>query len=326
MKWLAEIRFITFSLLIHTILLLAFSTVILTSAKDETEDFSAGDGSLLVETTALAPPPERPADSQPREETPAAAASMQVSTPAFETISSTSLQGSFAVASGGVKASLQGLGTGSITDVVKGHGSGVGGMGGLAGSMRFFGTQATGQKIVIVIDVSGSMVRGKKSGKSYAVLENEVIRVLQDMELKASFGLIVFSREAKAYRPQLVKATSEEKERGAAWLKKKNPIAIDDPKSDPETKAFHQGTRADLGLAEAFNLAPDLIFFVSDGEPTGATPQQILASVAEMQKNLPHPAPIHAVAFMADGGQRFMKELAGQNNGTFREVNPRDVP
>jgi hypothetical protein len=90
-------------------------------------------------------------------------------------------------------------------------------------------------------------------------------------------------------------------------------------------KAFHHGTRADLGLAEAFNMKPDLIFFVSDGEPTGAQPAAILAAVAEAQKELARPAPIHSVAYMADSGQKFMKDLAEKNGGMYREVNPSDV-
>ena len=72
-------------------------------------------------------------------------------------------------------------------------------------------------------------------------------------------------------------------------------------------------------------MQPDVIFFISDGEPTGAKPPEILEQVQAAQKNLAKPAIVNTFAYLADGGQKFMAELAKQNLGTFREINPRDV-
>jgi hypothetical protein len=170
------------------------------------------------------------------------------------------------------------------------------------------------------------MIQGTgKSEATYEQLEKEVIRVLQSLELKNQFGLVVFSQDARIFKPRLVKATSDEKNAAIQWLKKHNPDVIHDPRAKDEEKQFHHGTRADRGLEEAFALRPDVVFFVSDGEPSGTTPQRVLAQVEATQQGRAIPASVHSIAYLADGGQKFMRELAERNGGSFREVNPSDL-
>jgi hypothetical protein len=324
---LAEMRFFTFSLLLHSILVIVLGTVVLYQSEPDAPQFIAGGSNgLIADTSLLEPPPETKVEESPKDSLQSSASAPVASNLQLDAITSSSNANSFTVSPTGIKPTLDGLASGAGGDAIKGIGLGGPGAGMGGNSMRFFGTRASGQQIVIVVDVSGSMVQGKgKSGKTYEELEKEVIRVIREMDLKSSFGLVVFSREAKPYRTHMVRSTNEEKERAIAWLKKHNPVVYIDPNADAEEKAFHRGTRADLGLAEAFKLAPDLIFFVSDGEPTGAKPAEILTAVEEAQKTLRRTAPIHSVAYLADSGQKFMKSLAEKNAGTFREVNPQDI-
>ena len=200
--------------------------------------------------------------------------------------------------------------------------SGSGGMGGGGGGsgINFFGLRAKARDIVFVVDISGSMVTNPKSPKDYEVLEKEVIKVIKGLDPLSRFGIVTFSAGADAYKENLVSARNDEKERAINWLKKMNPAEYLDPKASDEVKARHRGTRAHLGLEKAFALKPDTIFFVSDGDPSGATREEILDQVAGAQKNLSRAAAVHAIAFMADGGEQFMKDLASRNSGTFREV------
>lgn len=201
--------------------------------------------------------------------------------------------------------------------------SGGGGMGGGGGGsgINFFGLRAKSRDIVIVVDISGSMVTNPKNPADYEKLEKEVIRVIKGLDPLSRFGIVAFSRGADVFKEQLVTARNDEKERAINWLKKQNPAAYLDPKASDEVKNKHRGTRADLGLAKAFTLRPDTIFFVSDGEPSGATTDEVIELVETAQKNLSRAATVHAIAFKADSGQRFMRALAEKNKGTFREVN-----
>ncbi|HET6407799.1 MAG TPA: VWA domain-containing protein, partial [Chthoniobacteraceae bacterium] len=189
----------------------------------------------------------------------------------------------------------------------------------------FMGVQSSGTSVIFVVDVSGSMISGEKSMKTYEVLEREVIRFIRNLDERSGFGIVVFSKDARSYKQQLVRATREEKDRGINWLKKLTPENYKNPKLDEEERNFHHGTRADRGLAEAFEMRPDIVFFISDGEPTGASPTQILRQVEQAQVNASKKTAVNAVAYLADSGQSFMRELAEKNGGTFREVNPRDV-
>ena len=223
-------------------------------------------------------------------------------------------------------AGMGGFGTG----VGPPGGGGMGGGGGGAG-INFFGLRSQAKTVVFVFDVSGSMVQGKKSPVSYEKLEDEIIKVIKSLPQGAKFGLVAFAKDADPYRQEPVEARQDEKANAISWLKSMNPAtALKEAKPGDKApfKSYkdgrHQGTRADRGLERAFKMKPDAIFFISDGEPTGGTPAVIFKEVEAAQKNLSKPATINAVAFLADSGQKFMKELAEKNQGVFREVNPRD--
>ena len=214
-------------------------------------------------------------------------------------------------------AGMGGFGTG----VGPPGGGGMGGGGGGAG-INFFGLRSQVKTIVFVFDISGSMIRPPKSPETYEKLEAEIIKVLNGMSPGTKFGLVGFSKGADAYRQEPVDARPDEKGNAIAWLKSMNPTHAEKLGFAKYKNGRHQGTRADLGLERAFKMKPDTIFFVSDGEPTGTTPAEVIRDVEAAQRNLSKPATVNAVAFLADSGQKFMRDLAEKNQGVFREVNP----
>jgi hypothetical protein len=319
---IARARFLTVSIFIHAIILIAASSIVIFKAYMEAPDFVAGGEFVGSEDGPVAPPETQAAPVEEVQPDIKIAASSPM-----DVIASTASNSNFRVASANV--SRIGTGVEGTSERVAGLGKGMGaGMGGgMAGGtmLSFMGTKAKATSAIFVVDVSGSMITGTKSVKTYEVLEREIIKVVKSFAETMQFGLVVFSKDAKTYQPKLVRATSVEKERALNWLKKLSPEQWRDPKADEEERQFHHGTRADRGLEEAFAMQPDVIFFVSDGEPTGARPPQILAQVQAAQKNVPKPVVINVVAYCADSGQKFMKDLAQQNQGAFREVNPKDV-
>jgi hypothetical protein len=200
--------------------------------------------------------------------------------------------------------------------------SGAGGSGGGGGGgINFFGLRAQARSVVFLLDISSSMVQGKKNNASYSTLETEVIKTIKGLPSTMRFGVIVFAGEAEAYRPVLIDARPDERERAIAWYKKQAPTVLNAGKVTDAIRDRHHGTRTDLALEKAFGLKADVIFLASDGEPSGAlTVDEILAKVDEMQKPIGGRTTINSIAYMADGGQRFMQELASRNKGTFKEV------
>ena len=208
-----------------------------------------------------------------------------------------------------------------------GGGSGLGGGGG--SGINFFGLRSMIRSVVFVIDNSNSMVSGNKTVKTYEKLEQEVGRVLTAMDPMAKFGMVVFSGDASAYRDGLTPAHTFEKRRALDWMKKLSPAEVFDPKikkeQAEELRHKHLGTRADLGLQRAFAMKPDTIFYVSDGEPTGSSPSDILKEVGEMQKKNPRPITINVIAYVPDENVGFLRSLASQNGGQYLVVNLNDV-
>src|SRR5690606_28764041 len=137
------------------------------------------------------------------------------------------------------------------------------------------------------------------------------------------FGLVAFAGSAHLYKPELAAATSDEKQRAISWLRRQSPIRAQE-ETDPESKAKHHGTRADLGLEAAFDLNPDTVIFVSDGEPSGTNAGEVLKLVSTWQQGRTRPVKINSFAYLADSGQKFMQDLATQTAGEFREINPKD--
>ena len=136
------------------------------------------------------------------------------------------------------------------------------------------------------------------------------------MSPERRFGVVIFSGRAVVYRSVLARGTEEEKARAIAWLRKHNPAT--------NSGIAGGGTNAASGLASAFLLQPQEIFFVSDGEPDQSTDALLRYVQGEQRMRARSGAgfTVHSIAYLASGGQAFMRALAEQNQGSFREVNP----
>ena len=249
------------------------------------------------------------------------------------------------------------IGLGGAGNAFGSTGTPGGGSGGNGSGINFFGLRTRAKTIVFLVDVSDSMVlplnlppapgttapvkKAEKGPQTYASLEREISRVIRSLENGMSFSVVCFAGDVEPYKPALVPANDLEKDRAIRWLAAHNPglnlvaerraaeraAAGFEKKKDASTsvtKFNHGGTRSMAALKYAFAMNPDAICFVSDGVPTdgGYQAMEILPAVQEMQKQLPRPSVINTVAFLADGGLQFMKDLAAQNQGNFKEIKP----
>jgi hypothetical protein len=250
------------------------------------------------------------------------------------------------------------IGLGGAGNAFGSTGTPGGGSGGDGSGINFFGLRTRAKTIVILVDVSDSMVmplnlpppkgstgtsallkKAEKGPTTYNSLEREISRVIRSLDRGMKFSLVCFAGDVEAFKPTLTPAGDLEKEQAIRWLQAHNPglnLVAERRAAEREAAGFekkanattnvtkfnHGGTRSLAALEKAFAMNPDAICFVSDGVPTDKLAAQILTDVQEMQKKLPRPSVINVVAFLADGGHKFMQDLAAQNQGNFKEVKP----
>ncbi len=143
--WLGNARSATFSLFIHVIIIISLGTLVLHEPPEETDDFTAGDGSILVPSESLPPAPDAPPD-QPMLTEPTVTPA--VTTPTISILATTATTNAFQVRPSenlrslvnlhGSDALSKAAGSGNLTT---GLGTGLGGMGTGLGKGRFFGAK-----------------------------------------------------------------------------------------------------------------------------------------------------------------------------------------
>jgi hypothetical protein len=227
----------------------------------------------------------------------------------------------------GMMAGMGGAGFGTGLGFGSGMGSGMGGGGG-GGGIGFFGLRMAARNIVLVIDISGSMIQGKKDRTAYDRLEKEAVTAMQGLDLNSRLNIIAFSGEPFVFSENSVTAGPGDKNRAIEWLKSYSPChCLPSGTTKGNGKIWqsgkgkrHAGTSSEKALERAFQLKPDTILFVSDGEPTDAKPNEILKRVESWQRQQQKKVVINTIAYHADSGEDFMESLAKQNGGQFKNI------
>lgn len=168
-----------------------------------------------------------------------------------------------------------------------GTGYGLSGFGNGVSAFDFFGIRGRGDKIVILVDVSVSMVEDDKGGpKGYARVKNRINEVIDALNEAAMFNLVVFADAASAWETKVMVATEDNKNKAKMFMRGFNtegnyghtsgnlsPANIGVPTAGGTT-------RLDIALTAAFEQGADTILIISDGKPMvkkGVTAQQAQA-------------------------------------------------
>ncbi len=208
-------------------------------------------------------------------------------------------------------------------------------------SDKYYGIETSGKNIVFLIDISGSM-EGKNEGNvtdklraqaiskasntTRNVLGNNIVGNLAassidkqatklgsaKRELKPAitglsentkFTVVTFSDKAEFWKPELQIADTKTKTLGYAFV---------------DRLESQGGTSALKGLNAAFSVkGVDTIFFLSDGYPSDGNKESILKEVDKLNKN--KKVIIHSIGLGDDKDEDFMKGLAADNNGFYKE-------
>jgi hypothetical protein len=169
----------------------------------------------------------------------------------------------------------------------------------------FFNQQLGEQKLVFVVDVSGSMNQlvPRLTVNRLDLTKQELARLIDSLPPDRQFQILPFSHGVGAWSPAgLVEANAANKAAAVGFVRSLLPQG--------ETPA-----RAALEKALEYNDAQALCF-LSDGDPTDASPDQILQVVK--QKNVPA-RKVYTFAF--DGANvAFMTRLAEENGGRYQHI------
>jgi uncharacterized protein YegL len=172
------------------------------------------------------------------------------------------------------------------------------GLGGGAGSLKFFGTAETGRSFVFVVDCSGSM-QGHRISRALAELKQS----LDQLNDKQRFYVILFNEGAiplfgEDARPELHRATFRIRRRAENWLKS---VSAGGP------------THPDAAIQMALSLKPDVMYFLTDGQM-----DRTARTVA--QESNKHRTIIHTIGFESNAGEAILKGIATDNGGRYRFV------
>lgn len=173
---------------------------------------------------------------------------------------------------------------------------------------KFFGTEIKSERIVFVIDVSGSM-EGDRLAKS----KKQLMECINGLRPGSSFTVASYSNQVRIWQGELQQANPRNKEKAISFV---------------ETLRASGNTHTLDALTKAFETAnADTIVLLSDGAPTQNKPNgerwteaEILDEVAGTNKGKQWQ--IHTFGFGAAGGALvdFMKSLAENNDGTFTRI------
>jgi hypothetical protein len=200
-----------------------------------------------------------------------------------------------------------------------------GGSGGQSGPRaEFFGTTASGNRFVYLLDVSGSMNEGTNGraqpGSRFDRACYELLQSIQQLTEDQWFYVILFSDktvrmfDSRSPLPQMLRATPQNKVRLRRWMASVKVGGGTDPRE---------------ALRLGLELSPNAVFLLSDGEfrvkensnRRGVfTDSPEVADVVERSNS--NESPIHTFAYEDERGRDNMYYLSQHTRGVYRYVPP----
>jgi len=219
--------------------------------------------------------------------------------------------------------------TGLLSGVGAGSGDGSGGGGDGSGSgINFFGIESTGRSVVILFDVSQSVLtKATRAGVSIERIKEETLKLIDGISINTTFGLIQFTRGYLPFKPELIAPTDQNKAAAKQWLQ-----------SEFRTAGFLSGggvisprpNGLPVVIDAAFQMGADVIYIVADGDFqfTGVDVEhgqvdleELEDQIKEWQAKRSTPTVIHFIGFeVPDQYERDLKSIARKNDGKYVEL------
>ena len=112
----------------------------------------------------------------------------------------------------------------------------------------YYGLPIYAEKLVYVIDTSGSMTGGR-----LAAAKRELCESIHNLRQNSDFAIVVFNGEVGVWQRHLVPANESNKRAAIAFV---------------QSQMARSSTASFDALEMAFSFDAEAIFFLSDGEPT----------------------------------------------------------
>jgi hypothetical protein len=144
-------------------------------------------------------------------------------------------------------------------------GAAVAGSGGFGGKgLSFLGVESTGQRILLVFDVSTSVAnKAIKAGVPLEKIQAETFNLLGKLPITSRFGIIQFTQNYKAFSQELVPASPNNRTAASNWVKNEWVTTGTMPASSRSVTKNPRGLVGVLELVE--KMKPDVLFIISDG-------------------------------------------------------------
>lgn len=211
-----------------------------------------------------------------------------------------------------------------------GSGLGLAGAGGkgLGAGIDFMGIRSDGQRILLLFDVSGSVVnKANASAMPLAKIKEETMTMIENLPADSRFGIIQFVRNYKMFQEELVPATQPNRELARKWIETEWR----------ESGSLPRGGRGVVSptpnglppiLRKAFEMKPDVIFLMSDGsfERGAETSEKVSEDefedlFKELTKSEVGRVPLHFLGFqMKPDDKKFWERLARRQGGSLKEM------
>jgi len=216
-----------------------------------------------------------------------------------------------------------GLGTGLGTGRLGGGGTGGNGL-------SFFGINTEGARIVLLFDVSTSVLnKARASGVPLERIKEETLALVRTLPLNARYSLVQFVRNYKPFSEALIAATPPNRERAKTWIENEwNETGMLGARGKGVRTASPNGLPIVLDFA--FSLKPDTLFLISDGsfeqtapgDPNRSIPtEEIQEQLKRLQQAAGTEVPIHFIGFqMKEAPREFWRRVAQRSGGKFREL------
>ncbi len=204
-------------------------------------------------------------------------------------------------------------------------GAAAGGSGGFGGKgLSFLGIDSSGQRILLMVDISGTVVnKATKAGIPPEKLREELITLINKLPITSRFSIIQYAGNYKPFTKELVPASQPNKNLAVDWIQ--NEWVTGGIQVSKKTVASPSGFIGVLQAAAA--MSPDAVFIITDGSykskvhPKGI-PWEDIRKTAELVKDADgRRAKINIISFEAgDEDLKELRKLANASKGNIREM------
>lgn len=211
-----------------------------------------------------------------------------------------------------------------------GLGQGMSGGGGTGDGMSFFGVKAQGDRILLLFDVSSSVVnKAVAAGIPLERIQEETIKMIGTLPISSQFSLIQFTGNYMPFTEELIAATPGNKELARKWVEDK---WVTSGTMSSTGASVVQNLTGVVGILErAVAMRPDVVFLISDASfqwrPDGGggfsnVPyDEIKKAVDKLGEGPQGEVPLHFVAFepKPDDAKEWSR-IVRKTGGEFREL------